>query len=75
VKGLLARGGFEVSATWKNGTIVSAAITSKLGKPAIIRLQGNPSTITLNESTKLSAKPDGTFRFDTKKGETYQLVR
>jgi alpha-L-fucosidase 2 len=79
VKGLLARGGFEVSATWKDGAIQSAALTSKLGKPAVVRLQGNPSSVTVSETggttTKLNAAEDGTFRFDTKKGTTYQLTK
>lgn len=77
VSGIKARGNFEISATWKAGKMTSAEIESKLGNPAIIRLQGNPTTIQLSEkdgrSTQLSAAKDGTFRFPTKPGMTYQI--
>jgi alpha-L-fucosidase 2 len=37
VKGLRARGGFEVSITWENGALQSAAVTVKESKPCRIR--------------------------------------
>lgn len=78
IKGLKARGGFEVGATWKKGKLTSAEVTSNLGQPAVIRLQGNPKTLTLQEkggrSATLNATPEGTFRFPTKAGMTYQIA-
>ncbi len=77
VSGLLARGGFVVSAAWKDGDMVSAEITSKLGKPAVLRLPGNPASITLTEKSgrtaTLRASPDKTFRFATRAGTTYLI--
>ena len=37
VSGLCARGGFEVSISWKNGKITSASIKSKIGGKLILR--------------------------------------
>ena len=41
VKGLKARGGFEVAMDWADGTLRSATIVSKLGKECRIRIAGS----------------------------------
>lgn len=67
----------ENAATWKDGKLATAELESKLGNPAVIRLPGNPQTITLREkggrSAKLTATRDGAFRFATKQGTVYQI--
>jgi alpha-L-fucosidase 2 len=77
VRGLKARGGFEVSAAWKDGKLVSADVLSQLGSPAVLRLQGDPQQITLKEkdgrTATLSADNEGLFRFPTKAGTIYQI--
>ena len=55
VSGLLARGGFEVSITWKDGKLVRAVITARQSKPLRVRYAG--------KETELESKAGRTYTF------------
>jgi alpha-L-fucosidase 2 len=76
-RGLVARGGVEVDASWSDGKLTSATLHSKLGNPLVLRVPGNPNSLEVTEkngsSTSLKATPDGTFRLPTRAGGIYQI--
>lgn len=77
VTGLRARGGFEVSVSWRDGKPVGTALTSQLGREAVIRLPGNLQMLKVTnqdgKTATLKATAAGTFRFPTQAGQTYRF--
>ena len=72
VKGLRARGGFEVSFDWAEGSLSSAKIISLAGQPAVIRTD-KKITVTANGKNILLAENNGTYSFDTEQGMVYTI--
>jgi len=58
VKGLCARGGFEVDLTWAAGALTKAVVHSKLGNPCVVRYGAH--------ETRLKMKPGGRVVLDGK---------
>ncbi len=73
VKGLKARGAFEVSMQWKDGKLATATILSLAGNKCIVR---NAVPFVIKGINKKAVKDgkDYLLPFDTAKGETYHLV-
>lgn len=72
VKGLRARGGFEVSFDWAEGSLSSAKIISLAGQPAVIRTD-KKITVTANSKNIPLTENNGTYSFDTEQGMVYTI--
>jgi alpha-L-fucosidase 2 len=78
VRGLRARGGFEVGIRWKHGRLTEAEIMSRLGNVCSVSIgNGHENGIAVYQGdtsipVQISAK--GVVSFETEQGLTYRLV-
>ena len=68
VKGLVARGGFEIDIDWKDGRLTQAIIHSRNGGNCLLRSK----TVLKGKGLK-KAKEKNLFSLPTKAGETYMI--
>jgi alpha-L-fucosidase 2 len=73
VEGLCARGGFEVSFSWKKGVLSQAKIISKLGKTCRIRTERQSVLETAGKQPRMLCPKEGVVEFKTSPGQTYTL--
>ncbi|HEX4951189.1 MAG TPA: glycoside hydrolase family 95 protein, partial [Blastocatellia bacterium] len=73
IKGLRARGGFDVSIKWEDGQLVYATIKSKAGLPCVVRYK-TPVVVQLQGRSVKTAMQDGAVRFNTMQGMTYAIA-
>lgn len=68
--GLLTKGGFEISATRKDGLTQFVSIKSNAGEPCLLKLDFQPKRIEGINNSAVKLLPDGRFELAMKEGET-----
>jgi len=71
VRGLCARGGFEVDIAWKNGKLAGAAVRSKLGSECRIRADVPVKVECDGKLVKTTIPEENVLEFETKVDGTY----
>lgn len=77
VKGLVARGAFEIEMFWKDGKLTRALVTSKAGNVCKLRTKESVEVKGVKPvvaTTKLYDQTQYLTSFETKAGKTYELV-
>jgi alpha-L-fucosidase 2 len=74
VKGLVARGGFEVGLHWKDGRIADATLLSKNGRSCRVRSAVPLQVSALGGSVPVRRLEPGLIEFRTEPGATYRLT-
>ncbi len=74
-RGLLAKGGFEVSADWENLGLISLDIVSRNGGTCSLKTGWENISVTCNGEAVEVRGENGIFTFDTTAGASYQISR
>ncbi len=72
VRGLRARGGFEVDVRWRDGRLVRAEIASTLGRTCRVRTAG-PVTVESGAAIRVTRPAPDIVEFATRAGARYVL--
>jgi len=73
VKGLKARGNFEVSMSWKDGKLAGATVESLIGNKARVRTAEAVSVSAGGKAVKVTRPEPNVVEFATERGVTYSL--
>jgi len=77
VKGLVARGGFEVDITWRENAVETLTLSSHLGKPARVRIDTPGDFLVRCDNIEVECEHPGKqeYVFNTTAGKSYEFVR
>ncbi|MBP1561815.1 MAG: glycoside hydrolase family 95 protein [Oscillospiraceae bacterium] len=71
VRGVAARGGFELDFVWENGKVTEMKVLSKCGN--VCRIVGSGLTVTCGGVNIPVSESGGAAAFDTEKGKIYEV--
>ena len=74
VRGLRARGSFEVTMAWEEGRLTRAGIRSDLGGVCRVRLEAPASVLSEGRAVEAKVLPGGLLEFATRRGGSYEVV-
>jgi alpha-L-fucosidase 2 len=74
VRGLRARGGFEIGFKWVDGRLLRASLRSTIGGSCRIRVPADMWITSLNEPVLGTSPDSGVIEFMTERGRTYILT-
>ncbi|MGB2865840.1 MAG: glycoside hydrolase family 95-like protein, partial [Sedimentisphaerales bacterium] len=74
IKGLVARGGFEVDIDFNDGKLNEGIIRSKLGNKCRVRSSGPVRVTDEGKPVSVTELEESVIEFDTKAGRTYVIV-
>ena len=73
IKGLCARGGFNVDMQWEKGKLLFSEILSKLGNTCRIRVDDPVEVYCNGNKIKVNTLDEGAIEFNTGKNKIYQI--
>jgi alpha-L-fucosidase 2 len=73
VKGLRARGGFDVDLAWQNGALDKAVIKANYDKPCRIRTKTPVKVFSKDKPMEIAVLDENLIEFNAKAGEKYVI--
>src|SRR6056297_2960880 len=74
MKGVRARGGFELDFSWRNGALSSLEVVSKAGMPFKMKSKNKLTVFSEVKPIKVVRRSRDVFEFKTVKGSVYSVM-